>query len=121
MGNGVTVDDVKLLTELNEQFIDAWRKGSWDLIQPILAPTFQYLDGTTGEVTDLREYEESIRAHPVPTISIDQVVVHVAGDTAVVSARSTRNHERYTRYVDTYARTGEGWHCVHASLWPLPQ
>jgi len=114
-------DDVKVLTELNLQFIDAWRKGSWDLIEPILAPTFQYLDGTTGEVTDLAEYEESIRAHPVPTISIDQVVVHVAGDTAVVSARSTRNHERYTRYVDTYARTTDSWHCVHASLWPLPQ
>jgi hypothetical protein len=35
-GNGATVDqsnDVKVLTELNEQFVDAFRKGSWELLQ----------------------------------------------------------------------------------------
>lgn len=114
------MDDTKVLTDLNSQFIDAWRKGSWDLLGPILSPSFQYLDGSSGEVTRLDRYEEQLRANPIPTISIDQVVVHVDGDTAVVSARSTRNSERYTRYVDTYERRDGSWLCVHACVWPLP-
>ncbi len=115
------MDDTKVLTELNLQFIDAWRNGSWDLLGPILSPSFQYLDGTTGDVMDIQRYEESLRANPIPTIEIDQVVVHVDGDTAVVSARSWRTTERYTRYADTYERRDGTWLCVHACVWPLPQ
>jgi hypothetical protein len=46
-------------------------------------------------------------------------VVHVDGDVAVVSARSSARPGRYSRYVDTYERRPEGWRCVHACVWPL--
>jgi hypothetical protein len=113
-------NDVKVLTELNEQFVDAFRKGSWDLLQPILSPNFAYLDGETGEVWDMDRYVADVRTG-LPTIGIDQVVVHVDGDTAVVSSRSFTRPGRYSRYVDTYERRDEGWRCVHACVWPLPR
>jgi len=109
------MDDIATLTELNEQFIEAFRQGSWELLEPVLSPSFSYLDGATGEVWPQDRYIESLRANPVPTLAIDQVVVHVDGDTAIVSARTSRPG----RYVDTYARRNGGWACVHACVWPL--
>lgn len=113
------MDDTKVLTELNEQFVDAFRKGSWDLLKPILSPGFSYLDGASGEVWDMDRYIADLDGNPLPTIGIDQVVVHVDGDTAVVSARSFTRPGKYNRYVDTYARRDGGWLCVHACVWPL--
>ncbi len=108
-----------MLTELNEQFVDAFRKGSWDLLRPILSPGFSYLDGATGDVWDMDRYIAVLEGNPLPTIGIDQVVVHIDGDTAVVSARSFTRPGKYNRYVDTYARRDGGWLCVHACVWPL--
>jgi Domain of unknown function (DUF4440) len=113
------VDDNAALLELNEQFIDAFRNGSWEQLEPVLSPGFSYLDGITGEVWEHERYVENLRANPSPTLQIDQVVVHVDGDTAVVSARTSRPG-RHGRYVDTYERRDGGWLCVHACVWPLP-
>jgi hypothetical protein len=44
------VEDTQVLTRLNLQFIEAFRQGSWELLEPILSPSFSYLDGATGEV-----------------------------------------------------------------------
>ena len=57
---------------------------------------------------------------PLGGLSIDQVVVHVDGNTAVVSARSSRKAGSYSRYVDGYERRNGGWVCIHACVWPLP-
>jgi hypothetical protein len=115
------VEDTLLLTELNRQFVDAFRRGSWELLEPILSPSFSYLDGATGEVWDQDRYIEDLRSNPQPTIVVDQVVVHVDGDVAIVSARSSTGPTRFNRYVDTYERRGDGWVCVHACVWPLLQ
>ena len=112
-------NDIKELTELNEQFIDEFRQGKWEILEPILSPGFRYLDGKTGEVEEPQRYIDNLRSAPLPTSGIDQVVIHVDGNTAVVSARSFIVEGRYTRYVDTYERRPEGWRCVHACLWPL--
>jgi hypothetical protein len=114
------VDDINALTELNRQFIDAFRQGSWELLEPILSPSFAYLDGATSEVWEHERYIENLRNNPSPSLSIDQLVVHVDGDTAVVSARTSRQPGRYGRYIDTYARRNGRWACVHACVWPLP-
>jgi hypothetical protein len=114
------VDDITVLTELNDQFIDAFRQGSWELLEPILSPRFSYLDGATGEVWKHERYIENLRNNPSPSLSIDQLVVHIDGDAAVVSARTSRQPDRYGRYIDTYARRDGGWLCVHACVWPLP-
>ena len=94
--------------------------GSWETLEPVLSDSFAYLDGGTGDVCPHERYVDNLRANPSPALQIDQVVVHVAGDTTVVSARTSRGRGRYSRYVDTYARRGDGWECVHACVWPLP-
>jgi hypothetical protein len=113
------MNDADALTELNLQFIEAFRRGSWELLEPILSPGFSYLDGATGEVWAHERYVENLRSNPSASLAIDQVRVHVDGDTAVVSARTSRQPGRYGRYVDTYERRGDGWLCVHACVWPL--
>jgi Domain of unknown function (DUF4440) len=113
------VDDTTALTDLNLQFIEAFRQGSWDLLEPILSPSFSYLDGATGEVWDQQRYIDDLRSTPLPTIGIDQVVIHVDGDVAVVSARSFIRPGKFNRYIDTYERRADGWRCVHACVWPL--
>lgn len=113
------MDDTKTLNELNERFIKSFRQGSWDMLAPILSPSFSYLDGATGEVWTNERYVENLESHPAPALSIDQVAIHIDGDTAVVSARTSRKPGAYDRYVDTYARRNEGWLCVHACVWPL--
>jgi Domain of unknown function (DUF4440) len=115
------MDDARVLTELNERFIDSFQRGSWELLEPILSPSFSYLDGTTGEVWELDRYATALDGHPSPSLTIDQLVVHVDGDTAVVSARSSREPGTYSRYVDTYERREGGWRCVHACVWALSQ
>jgi hypothetical protein len=113
------MNDTKTLLDLNTQFIDAFRQGSWELLEPILSPKFRYLDGATGEVWAHERYVENLRANPAPALALDQVVVHVDRNTAVVSARTSRQPGRYSRYVDTYERRDGGWVCIHACVWPL--
>jgi Domain of unknown function (DUF4440) len=115
------MDELQQLRELNERFIEACRQGSWALLEPILAPGFQYLDGLTGEVWSMGRYIGDLEANPAPTLDIDQVQVHVVGDVAVVSARSITARGRFARYVDTYLRHGGSWRCVHACVWPLAE
>jgi hypothetical protein len=113
------VDDHQVLAKLNLRFIEAFRQGSWELLEPILSPSFSYLDGATGEVWSHERYVENLRSNPAPALAIDQLTVHVDGNTAVVSARTSRQPGRYGRYVDTYERRADGWLCVHACVWPL--
>jgi hypothetical protein len=114
------VADTEMITKLNLQFIEAFRKGSWELLEPILSPSFSYLDGATGEVWAHERYVANLRSNPSPSLAIDQVTVHVDGNTAVASARTSRQPGRHSRYVDTYERRGDKWLCVHACVWPLP-
>lgn len=60
------MDDTQALTDLNLQFIEAFRQGSWDLLKPILSRSFSYLDGATGEVWAHERYVENLRSNPSP-------------------------------------------------------
>jgi Domain of unknown function (DUF4440) len=113
------VNDASELERLNEQFIEAFRQGSWELLAPILAPSFAYLDGATGEVWEQERYIDNLRSHPAPTLALDQVVMHIDHDHAAVSGRTSRQPGTYRRYLDTYERQPEGWRCIHACVWPL--
>jgi len=113
------MDDVKMLARCNLRFIEAWRQGSWLMLEPLLSRSFSCLDGDTGEVWDLERYREALVESPRPMLRFDQVVIHVAGSTGIVSARSRTRRGHSTRYLDTYARHGEDWLCVHACVWPL--
>jgi hypothetical protein len=118
----VRVDVIAALTARNEQFIQACRQGSWEQLRQILGSDFRYLDGCTGRVWDADRYIADLRDNPAPSLAIDEVVIHVAGDTATVSARtrSDARPQRHNRYLDTYERRDGHWLCVHACVWPLP-
>lgn len=109
-----------MLTAHNDHFIEACRQGSWEMLQLVLWTDFAYLDGATGEPWDQQRYIDDLRANPSPALSIDEVAIHVAGGTALVSARSCSRPGRHNRYLDTYERRGGEWRCVHACVWPLP-
>jgi hypothetical protein len=113
------MDDAAALTRLNLQFIEAFRLGSWELLEPILSPSFAYLDGASGETWSHERYVANLRSNPSPTLVLDQVVVHVDGTAAVVSGRTSRQPGRHSRYLDTYERRDDCWLCVHACVWPL--
>jgi hypothetical protein len=113
------VDDIEALTELNAQFVDAFRGGSWKRLEPILSANFSYLDGATGEVWPIERYIADLDGMPEPSIGFDELRIHVAGDVAVVSARTFTRPGRFNRYVDTYERRAAGWVCVHACVWPI--
>ncbi len=116
------MDDIAALTECNEQFIEAWRRGSWEQLQTVLGADFGYLDGRTGEAWETGRYVAELRRSVDPTLTIDQLAIHVAGDTATVSARthSSTRPARANRYLDAYQRDDGRWRCVHACVWPLP-
>lgn len=114
--------DTEVLTQLNDQFIEAWVKGDWALLEPILSSSFVELNGTSGEITGLQEYAESLKENPIPALVIDQVHVHVDGGSAVVSARTHWGVDGlYGRYADTYEKRDGGWSCTHATVWRLPK
>lgn len=113
------MNDRDALTERNRSFIEAFRQGSWEILRPVLSPSFRYLDGATGELWDLSRYIEDLRANPAPDLGIDQLVVHVDGDAAVVSARSSSRPGQFNRYVDSYERRNGSWVCYSACVWPL--
>lgn len=83
------MEDTAELVARNEHFIAACRRGSWTQLRPILGADFRYLDGRTGNLWNQPSYISDLEANPAPSLAIDEVVVHVAGDTAVVSARTT--------------------------------
>jgi hypothetical protein len=96
-GQERVVDDLTVLTDLNQRFVDAFGRGSWELLQQILSPGFSYLDGATGEVWPMDRYIADLEANPLPTIGIDQVRVHVDGHTAGVAAWSFAHPGRFNR------------------------
>lgn len=111
-------DDVQTLTSLNERFIEACRQGSWEQLEPLLAPTFRYVDGAIGQQWEHTRYIEDVR-QAQPSLQVDELVIHVCQDTAVVSARSSSRPGRFNRYVDVYQRHDSGWLCVFACVRPL--
>jgi ketosteroid isomerase-like protein len=117
------VDDIAALIASNEHFIEACRRGSWESLREILGDDFCYLDGRTGETWNQNRYVTDLRNNPAPSLAIDEVVIHVAGNTATVSARthSDGRPRRSNRYLDTYERRDGRWLCVHACVWPLPE
>jgi hypothetical protein len=113
------VSEIDDLAGINYRFIEAFRRGSWELLEPILAPEFSYLDGATGETWSMDRYVGTLDGRPRPTIDFDQLRIHVVGDLAVVSARTFTGPGLFNRYIDTYQRRRGRWRCVHACVWPL--
>ena len=113
------MDDVAILTELNQQFVEACRRGSCEQLRSMFSPSFTYLNGATGEVWGTTRFLQDVVENPSPSVRIDQLVIHIDGNTAAVSARSLRLPNSSNRYLDTYERRNGEWRCVHSCAWPL--
>jgi hypothetical protein len=118
-GSGAAVDDTKSIIGLNNQFIEAFRHGSWDLLAPILSPSFVYLDGNTGDVTDRDTYAKTWTAIRFPSSSSTR-----SWCMSTVTRRSCPPVRRSSpvvtsRYVDSYERRDSRWTCSHAYVWRL--
>jgi hypothetical protein len=118
----VWVDDIAALTVRNEHVTGACRQGPREQPRHILGSGFRYLGGRTGEAWDQVRYAANLRHNPAPSPAIGQVVIHVAGNTAAVSARTRNNSRlhRHNRYPGTCERRGGHWLCAHGCVWPLP-
>jgi hypothetical protein len=114
------MDDVERLTHVTRQFIDGFRIGDWSLVDKVLAPDFVFTNGSTGETLDRAAYR-ALLTGPTPSLSFDDVAVHVFDDVAVVTARTTREGVSPRRFVDTWVRTSTepGWLCIHGCIWPI--
>jgi hypothetical protein len=113
------MDDIRALTEANARFLGAYVVGSLGDLDAVLDPSFIYVDGVTGEVTGHDDYHAELTG-PSPTLTFDQVHVHVTGETAAVTGRNARDGKAFRRYVDTNRRVNGRWMCVHGCLWPVP-
>lgn len=111
--------DLQALTSLNDRFIEAWRQGSWELLEPVLSAQFRYLDGATGELWDMPRYIDDLQSSLRPRLRVDELVIHMTDGIALVSARSSSRPGRFNRYVDIYQSQDAGWLCVSACVWPL--
>lgn len=112
-------DEERDLRALNDRFIGAFRIGSIEDLDAVLDPSFVVVDGTTGVYADRAAYRARLTG-PIPDLRLDDVSVHVTGDTAVVTGRTTRDGARFLRYVDVWRRTADGWRCVLGCNWPVP-
>jgi|ERR671924_2288889 ketosteroid isomerase-like protein len=114
------MNDVARLTELTRQFVDAFRLGELAMVDEILDHRFVFTDGATGASRDRAGYL-GLLTGPTPTLSFDEVAVHVFGDVAAVTGRTTRDGATFRRFVDTWVRTEDGsdWRCLHGCIWPV--
>lgn len=92
------MDDTAELERLNKQFIEAFRQGSWALLEPILSPRFQYLDGASGEPWPMEKYIHNLDGHASPELSIDEWSF-----TSTATPQSSRREHRGARRT---AKTG---------------
>jgi len=111
--------DPSALRSLNTRFIEACRQGSWELLEPILSPSFSYLDGATGEVWEQDRYVEDLRGNPLPTLEIDQVVGTSTGMLQSSPPGAPRERVDSTGTSTPMFRLAGGWRCTHACVWPL--
>jgi uncharacterized protein DUF4440 len=112
------------LHALDERFIAACRAGSWERLRVILDEDFRYLEGRARQTWDEARDVADLQANPsLSSLSLrsGEPVIHVAGETAAVRARTRRDDRpgRGSRCLDTYGRRDGRWLCVHAFAWLL--
>ena len=89
------------------------------MLDEVLDDDFIYLNGATGETADRAGYRTRLTG-PNQTLTLDDARVHVLGETAVATGRTTPDGQAFSRYVDTWRGVNGRWTCVRGGLWPVP-
>src|ERR1700743_319740 len=118
-GTPTMTDDVKILTDLNHDYVMSVRDADTKRFDEILAPDFlctnpdasllnraQFIDliGKGARITGLREDQVNVRI-----IGADFAIIH-----ARIQYKSKAGVDRVGRYTDDWARRDGKWLCVSA-------
>lgn len=116
-----------MLAKLQQALAKAWVGGDRETIERIIAPEWRSIGpdgGASDRASVLAEVFET-RVHRIRRVEIDDVVVRVFGDAAVVTGRTHgvgdfggTSYDVVIRFTDTFVRRDGQWSAVasHASL-----
>ena len=108
------------IRQLNEEYIKASLAGDVEWYRAHLAEDFVCID-SDGSVLDKPAFlTMTARGSELAEYRLDEVDVRFYGDIALVRATGVWKAKNGTpgvsRYVDVYAREGEGWKAVSAQI-----
>jgi len=117
-------NDVQMLRELNESYLESVRMGDVDRFREILADDF-LCSAADGSVLDNTEFL-ALTAGPrtLRHLSADDVRIRVMGDVAIIHAATSyttmAGQDGRGRYTDVWAKRDGTWRCVAAHVTRLP-
>ena len=119
--------DQKILAQLQQALAKAWVAGDRATIERIIAPDWRSTgpDGQTSDRASVLAGVFEKRVHQIRQVEIDDVLVRVFGDAAVVNGRTHgignfagTPYDVIIRFTDTFVRREGEWTAVasHASV-----
>lgn len=126
-GTDPTGDDDAVLRQLNEGYVDAFRRADVAWYAAHLAPDYVVVnpDGSFGDRgAALSDFAKPIFAEKLATFPVDEVRIRRFGDTAVIHAQNDYTRKDGTRgvsrYTDIWQKRDGRWVCIAAHITPLP-
>ena len=121
--------DQKILAQLQQALAKAWVAGDRATIERIIAPDWRSTgpDGQTSDRASILADVFEKRVHQIRQVKIDDVLVRVFGDAAVVTGRThgignfaETPYDVIIRFTDSFVRREGQWTAVasHASVVP---
>ena len=121
--------DQKILAQLQQALAKAWVAGDRATIERIIAPDWRSTgpDGQTSDRASILADVFEKRVHQIRQVKIDDVLVRVFGDAAVVTGRTHgignfagTPYDVIIRFTDSFVRREDQWTAVasHASVVP---
>ena len=119
--SGKQGDAEQTLRRIEQELTDALAKGDASAFERYVANTFVYTDAE-GTMMDKAQLVSDTRsgALKAPSVKMDDIKVHLYGDTAVVTWRSTEKGTTYKgkdlsgqyRFTDVFVRQNGNWQMV---------
>ncbi len=119
--SGKQGDAEQTLRRIEQEMTDALAKGDASAFERYVANTFVYTDAE-GTMMDKAQLVNDTRsgALKAPSVKMDDIKVHLYGDTAIVTWRSTEKGTTYKgkdlsgqyRFTDVFVRQNGNWQMV---------
>jgi len=113
-------DDIKVLEQLNRDYVASVQHSDARRFNEILAPEF-YCSNPDGSLVDRRAFlEQTARPVTISDLEPKDVLVRLFGDVAIIHARTSYKAADGTaksgRYTDVWARQNGRWLAVSAHV-----
>lgn len=123
IGNDPQGDDLAVLTELNENYVDAFRNSDVAWYDAHLAPDFIVIqpDGSLlDRAAALEAFARPVFKTRMRSFPVDQVRIRRFGDVALIHAQNAYElldgRKGISRYTDIWVKHEGRWRCVAAHL-----